>query len=276
VSEWFARHDAAATDVSWRLVWILGGYFVALAAATLVSPRRQREHATSMAGDGVPMVPPLPATAIVPPARTGPVRQAQGGPIRQAQGRPASSAGEAFDYSNYAVQPRWTLLESVLRRCSTYDIQSIPPMSRARFSFSWKTAILRREPDGPDLLGLTRAERHGVFAGRSHLVTDLVTGVPLGTLRSDGAGWEILDAGGTPLVHVAEEKAGLGFICYVAIAREEALCRFTWAMQGLTVASAALDVEFLPGSDGYFDRALAMALAPIVEHKARRASERRR
>jgi hypothetical protein len=68
---------------------------------------------------------------------------------------------------------------------------------------------------------------------------------------------------------------GVGFASYVANVGEQVVCRFTWAMQGLTAASAGLDVEFVSGSDAGFDKALAMALAPILEHKARAAAERR-
>jgi hypothetical protein len=73
---------------------------------------------------------------------------------------------------------------------------------------------------------------------------------------------------------VVDEKAGIGFTSYVALVGERAVCRFTWSLQGLSVASAGLDVEFLPESDVQFDRALAIALAPILEHRARTVAAR--
>jgi hypothetical protein len=251
VLEWFARHDAVSAPVSWRLVWLLGGYLVAVAATRLVSPRRDREQ--SAPTSGAPERIAVPAVVAVP--------------------RTSSSAASVFDHSNYAVKPRQTLLGLLLRHYSVYDIQSIPPTARARFSFSWRTRALRREPDGPDLQALRPAERHGPLRARSYLVIDLATGLPLGTLKPVGSEWEILDAAGTPAARVVEERAGAGFARYVASAGEQAVCRFTWAMLGLSVASAELDVEFLPGCDAFIDRALAMALAPILEHKARRRSE---
>ena len=39
VAEFILRHDAAGMDVSWRLVWILGGFVLVLATSVLVRPR---------------------------------------------------------------------------------------------------------------------------------------------------------------------------------------------------------------------------------------------
>ncbi len=251
--EWFARHDAVSAPVAWRLVWVLGGYLIAVAAAELVSPRRARERDMSEAGSEAPERIPVPTVAAAP--------------------RPASSAASVFDQSTYAVKPRQTLLELFLRHYSVYDIQSVPPSSRARFSFSWKTQVVRREPNGPDLYALRPGERHGLLRARSYLVIDLAGGSPIGTLKPAGAEWEILDATGASVVRVVEERAGAGFARYVASAGDQVLCQYTWAMQGLSVASAALDVEFLPGCDSFVDRAMAIALAPLLEHKGRRKSE---
>ena len=255
-AEWFARHDAAGADVSWRLVWILGGYVLALVAMELVSPRTTRAAASSTPRSTEP--PPVPAS----PSSSAP------------RSVPTSSAGTAFDCTSYAVRPRFTLLGMALRQFSEYDIQSIPPMSRARFSFAWSTGRLRREPDGPDLLVLTPGDRQGLLRARSYSVIDVATGTPIGTLRPSGPDWEILDRSGMLAARVVDEKAGIGFTSYVALAGDRAVCRFTWSLQGLSVASAGLDVEFLPESDAQFDRALAIALAPILEHRARRVSAR--
>jgi hypothetical protein len=255
VAQWFARHDAASTDVTWRLVWILGGYVVAAAASELASPRRRRPSGSEVA---------LPGPAALPASPTP----------TSARAAPASSAATAFDQSSYAVRPRQTLLGLALRRYSEYDIQSIPPMSRARFSFAWSTGRLRREPDGPDLLVLTPGDRLSLLRARSYLVHDAATGTPIGTLRPRGPDWDMLDANGTLAARVVGEKTGIGFRCYVARAGDDVVCRFTWALQGLSVASAGLELEFLRGLDAGFDRALAVALAPILEHRARRAAGR--
>jgi hypothetical protein len=262
VAEWFARHDAASADVGWRLLWVLGGYVVATIAAEFVSPRWQRASTSDGSRGSEADVTRLPPPAVSSPASSLP------------RVLDASQASSVFDQSHYFVKPRVTLVETFLRHYSEYDIQSVPATTRARFSFSWKTGMLRREPEGPDILALRTGDRHGVFAGRSHVVTD-AAGATLGTLQPASPEWVILDASGTTVARVVEDRSGVGLIGYVATVGEHAVCRFTWAMHGLSVASAGLDVEFLPAAEGRLDRALAMALAPVLEHKARRANERR-
>jgi hypothetical protein len=261
VAEWFARHDAASANVAWRLLWILGGYVVATIVAEFVSPRWQRSSTSDISFGSQPDAAPLPPPAVSSQAFLPPVLE-------------ASQASSAFDESHYFVKPRVTLVETFMRHYSEYDIQSVPATTRARFSFSWKSGVLRREPKGPDILTLRAGDRQGVFGGRSHVVTD-ATGATLGTLQPASPEWVILDARGTTVARVVEDRSGVGLIGYAATAGEHAVCRFTWAMHGLSVASAGLDVEFLPAAEGRLDKALAMALAPLLEHKARRANERR-
>ena len=262
VAEWFARHDAASANVGWRLLWVLGGYVVATIVSEFVSPRWQRASASDMSFGSQPDAARLPQTAVPSPAATLP-------PVLE-----ASQAASVFDQSHYFVKPRVTLVETFMRHYTEYDIQSVPATTRARFSFSWKTGLLRREPEGPDILALRAGDRQGVLGGRSHVVTD-ATGATLGALRPASPEWVILDARGTTVARVVEDRSGVGLIGYVATVGEHAVCRFTWAMHGLSVASAGLDVEFLPAAEGRLDKALAMALAPVLEHKARRANERR-
>jgi hypothetical protein len=250
--EWFARHDAVSAPVGWRLLWLLGGYLVAVAATKFVSPRGRRQGTSE--------------AAIEPPERI-PAQTVVAVPRR------SSPAASVFDQSTYTVKPRQTLLELFLRHYSVYDVNSVPPSARGRFSFSWKTQVVRREPGGPELYALKPAERHGALRARSYAVIDLAAGSAVGTLKPVGSEWEILGAAGVPVVRVVAENAGAGFARYVASAGEQVVCRFTWAMHGLSVASAALDVEFLPGCDAYIDRTLAIALAPLLEHKGRRKSE---
>jgi hypothetical protein len=261
VAEWFARHDAASANVGWRLLWVLGGYVVATIVAEFVSPRWERASASDMSVGSQPDTALLPPSSVSSPASFLP-------PVLE-----ASQASSVFDQSQYFVKPRVTLVETFMRHYSEYDIQSVPA-TRSRFSFSWNTGVLRREPEGPDILTLRAGDRQGVFGGRSHVVTD-AAGATLGTLQPSRPEWVILDARGTAAARVVEDRSGVGLIGYVATVGEHAVCRFTWAMHGLSVASAGLDVEFLPAAEGRLDKALAMALAPILEHKARRANERR-
>jgi hypothetical protein len=255
-TEWFAAHEAVAGQASWRLVWILGGSMAAVAISEVLAPRR----------------PDTQAGAAADPDPASPSSLAPAGPLPQPV--PVSSASSAFDYSNYCVKPRRTLLQSMfLRRYPEYDIQTIPPMSRARFSFSWKTGIIRREPNGPDLLTL-EAERQSLLSARAYLVSDAASGASLGTLVSTWPEWEIIGPLGNAIGRIEKVTGDVGLISYAAIVNEEIVCRFTWGMPGYLSHSSELEVEFLRGTHARFERAIMIALAPILEHKARMASER--
>ena len=258
VTEWLARHDAAAAGPSWRLLWIVGGYAVAAAASRFLQSHPHGAEQVSAAAPVTDAAVPAPFPSV--PVETLPTV--------------TSSAASAFPHPSYSVRARQNFVELFLRRYSTYDITSIPPSTQSRFSFSWRNGILRREPNGPDLLAVTRGDRYGMSGGREHRVTDVATGGVVGLLRSVGSDWEIADASGTRLARIVEERSGVGYITYAALMNGQPVCRFTWAMQGLTVASGALDVEFV-SADSPVDRAFAIAVAPVLEHKARRASERR-
>ena len=256
---WFARHDAASDAVSRRLIWILGGYLFATALGALASQRS--EYAAQATGARLPAA----HVAAGPPFSAG--------PAALASHEPASAASQVFDDSSYAIKPRGTLLESLFAHSYTeYDIQTIPPSSRARFSFSWRTGIVRREPNGPDLVALRSPEGQRWFRARAYDVTDLATGSLLGRLSPGGSAWEILDVRGGTIAEVVELTEGAGFARYVARAGDDDLCRFTWGFQGVTVHSAEMEVEFLSASNGRLDRAMAIALGPILEQRARRTS----
>jgi hypothetical protein len=57
---------------------------------------------------------------------------------------------------------------------------------------------------------------------------------------------------------------------------DEEVCKFKWALQGLTVMAAELEVEFERDPRAGLDRGLAIMLAPILEQQARLVSERSR
>jgi hypothetical protein len=257
LTSWFATHDAVATPAAWRLVWLLGGFLAVIAVSEILAPRRQRRAAAGAsaridvaASDASPEVP-LPR-----PARI-------------------SSASSAFDYSNYCVKPRRTFLQSLmLRWYPEYDIQTIPPMSRARFSFSWKTGLIRREPAGPDLVVVEPAECRSLLSARSYAVIDSVSAARLATIVPHGPQWDIVDPVGHSIGRVEKDNEAPGFASYVAIVNDEVVCRFTWGMPGYLSHSSELEVEFLRGTNAPFERAVMIALGPILEHKSRMASER--
>jgi hypothetical protein len=258
VTEWFARHEVVSRAASWPLVWLFAGYLVALVATEFLSPRRA-PVATSEAGGPWP---PEPSPA--PPDRLSPQ------PVW-----PVSSAASVFDDSDYSVRPKWNWLDSIIGGYANYDIQTIPPMSRSRFSFTWSTGMLRREPDGPDLLSLQESKEQ-LLARSSYTVIEVVTAATLGRVKSNDDGWAILDAQDQPVAYVVETADSGGIRTFAAKVGDRDACRYTWLPGGLSIQSAELHVEFPPGSDRFFDRAFAMALAPLIEHEVRKGYRRYR
>jgi hypothetical protein len=256
VAEWVARHDLAAATTDQRVPWIFCGYLVALALAWSFAPSSTAGKTQEFAS--APVSP--------PPELTG-----------APQTFPASSAAAVFDDSNYSVRARMTMLESMfIRRYSNYDICTIPPTSRAQFSFSWRTGILRREPNGPDLLAVVPPRNPGLFRGRQYEVVDAATRENLASLVPRGSDWEIVHPSGSLIARVLQLTAGRGFASYHAMIGDDEVCKFKWALQGLTVLTAELEVEFGRDQRAGLDRGLAMILAPILEQQARLVSERAR
>jgi hypothetical protein len=268
IADWFGRHDAVASDMSWRLVWIFGAYLAVTLVSEWVSPPRSEDEATAAAAGSTPE-PDMPEPDMPEPDMPDlAASPAAAGPV-------VSSAPGVFSDSSYSVRPRRTLLDTMLRQqYGTYDIQSIPPMARAKFSFSSRSGIVRREPDGPDLAAVRADGRTGLVGRHTYAVEDLATGALLGRLVPSGREWDIVHGSGSLVARVREESTGIGPWTYVAVARDREMCRFTWALHGLSINSAEMDVEFLEGWDGRFDRVLAIALAPMIEHRARLARQR--
>jgi hypothetical protein len=255
VQDALERHDVAAAAVHVRLAWVFCGYLAALGFLFFsASPRSSPAAVSSVA-------PVEPAAVAVPASFVPPV---------------PSKAGGVFDDTNYTVRPRMTKLESLfIRKHANYDIQTIPPRSRSRFSFSWTTGVLRQEPSGPALLAVTPARAPGLFTSHAYAIADAATGETLASLVPRGADWEIVDPSGNHIARVLQTQAGSGFARYAAMIGEREACVFRWALNGLTVVSAELEIEF-PRDDTSFDRALAFAIAPILEQQARMTSERSR
>jgi hypothetical protein len=77
------------------------------------------------------------------------------------------------------------------------------------------------------------------------------------------------------MVYVVETADSGGIRTFAAKVGDRDACRYTWLPGGLSVQSAELHVQFPPGSDRLFDRAFAMALAPLIEHEVRKGYHRR-
>jgi hypothetical protein len=181
-----------------------------------------------------------------------------------------------FDQSNYSVRPRMRSLEWWFRQKFTdYDIRSIPASSRGRFSFSWTTGVLRREPAGEEILAVRGREADDWFSKPSYAVIDGSTGSSLASLASRGSDWEILDATGKAIADVIQIPDTTAYCRYVTWVGPHEVCYFTWAQQGWGVSSGELEIEFLAGCNERFDRSLAIALGPLLEEEGRRTSVRR-
>jgi hypothetical protein len=250
ISDWLARYDRAGGTAGSRLTWLLAGYVLAVVLARVLAPE-----------DGI-QPPSDPAARVEQPAPR---------PVVQAPPVVAPAASADFEFDAYSVRPRKPWLELLVWSHAEYQIASIPPMSRARFAFSWSSRTLRRESDGADLLSV-RARRNGLFGRRSYEVSDARSGSPMGTLVPNGSDWEIRDASDATLARVLETEKGYASARYVARADGQDICRFVWGFLGLSAMSAELQIEFLPGAERRVSKAMAIVLGPILEDRARRAS----
>ena len=82
------------------------------------------------------------------------------------------------------------------------------------------------------------------------------------------------DASDATLARVVETEKGYASARYVAQADGKEICRFVWGFLGLSVLSAELQIEFLPGAERRVSKAMAIVLGPrkILEDGASRAS----
>jgi hypothetical protein len=251
IVDWLGQLDAAIGTFSVHLVWLFAGSLaiLALASATMGTPPR-----SSSTGTRTPPV--------VVPAAIG------AAPV-QPQSVPLGSTD--FDRSDYAIRPRRAWLEAFVWRHAEYDIESIPPATRARFAFSWTTRTIDRAADGQALFAIRAQGGGGLLGGQSYDVIDARTGAAIGALVPVASDWELRDERGSVVAHVLEIEKAAGRARFVVKRGEQEIARFVWGFTGMTVASAELQIEFLPGADARV-RILAIALAPILEHRARRAS----
>ena len=261
VADWLARYDLARGSLGTRLLWLLAGYGLALVLSVALVRRRESsvDEPVSMPVDDEHGVAPEPG-----PESTHPVVS------------PTPMASPDFQDSLYSVRPRNPWLGIFLWRYPAYEIASIPPRSRERFSLSWSwtTGVIRRDADGMDLVSIAISRSGGLIGRRAYALTDARTGAAIGTLSPVGSDWEVRDASGQPLAHVLEIEAGAGRARFVASAGAREICRFVWGFAGHTAASAEVQVEFMPGAEARIHKALAIVLGAVLEHRARGVSRR--
>ena len=248
---WISRHDAVAWSMTPRLAALFAGYVIALVVARYLTPSPVAAAVSA---------PPAP---FLTPASTTPTPMA---------GIPPLIPGglEHFDEPFYVLRLRggWSTAGLMLGRSFIdYTIQAIPPRSRSEFSFSWATGVLRRAPAGPELFRLQAAERHDLLK-RAYIVSD-PAGAAIGKLVPQGDDWQIADGQGQVIAEVLQSSASFQQTVYTLAAGGQELCRLT-AVMGATAASAEVQIEFLPAAVGRLNRSLAIALAPLVEERARR------
>lgn len=262
---WFGRHDLAATTASFYLLIVVAGYVV----VCIVSTSRSTSSTQPVAG----------TETLTPSASALPVALAAGAPPPERQVRaasmpsPRSTAASVLPSPMYSVRPRIEWLEFLSGRHWEYVFDTVPPTTGGQLSFSWRTGVLRSEPHGPELLRISPATRPGRFMTGDYSVQDGGTGQDLGRMARRASDWELLDAGQT-LAYVLEVRAAAGSATYAIRAAGQDVCRASWVKHGLTIHSAELLIEFLPGADLQLDRSLVMAIAPILEQQARLKSER--
>ena len=259
LSLWMTTHEGAAGPTSQRLVWTCAGYVFAAVVAAL-SP------ATEIS----------PAELQIDVERPGPSMPAFANVTVNAQTRDTVSyvpdTSAVFDESQYSVHPRLTLIEGLFTRtCNDFEIRCIPHTTRKWFSFSWSDGLLRQHPALKDLAKITPADSPGLFWERQYEVVEPATGQILARFVPRGEDWEITDRSDVLIARVLRDSKH-GIVKFRAMIGEGEAVRFKWALAGLSVYSAQLEVEFLTPPNEQprsLDRVLAIAIAPILEQRVR-------
>jgi hypothetical protein len=257
-AEWFTTHEGAAGPTTRRLVWTSAGYIFAAVVAALspateipiadVSGAAQRPPASTRTGAGISHV------AVT------------------------SDASASFDASQYSVRPRMTPIEAWLtRKCTEFEVRCIPHTSRKWFSFSWTNGVLTQQPEGKDLAKIIPPRSPGLFRDRKYDVVDAAAGHTIARFVPRGQDWEITDPSDALIARVLRDNSR-SIVTFRAMIGEAEVVRFKWALAGLSVHSAELEVEFVPaaatGDQRSLDRLLAIAIAPILEQRLRVQHER--
>jgi hypothetical protein len=257
VLAWVTRYDAAGATVTGRLPWLFAASVLAVLLLWVMLPQTDANAEGELANEV--FLPPANEPPPAPNARFGP----ESGPPAQ----------DIFDDTAYSVRPRWGLFGPLAWSPSEYDIVSIPPIARGRFSFSWNTGTVQREPSGIPVLSVQQRSKDTVFDRRSYEVLDAGGNGPVGDPLPVSSDWEMRDTLGTTFARVSAVEEGAGRALYTVRTDGEDTVRFVWGFLGWTVLSAELQIEFLPAATAR-TRALCIALAPILERRARLASHR--
>lgn len=253
-AEWITTHEGAAGPTTQRLVWTSAGYIVAAVVAAL-----------------------SPATEIAIAEVSGGAEPSAASTQTGADISPVTVTPDVFDESQYSVHPRMTLIEAwFTRKCTDFEIRCIPHTSRKWFSFSWTNGLLKQQPAGNDLAKIVPPRSPGLFWDRKYEVVDAGTGHSIARFVPRGQDWEITDPSDALIARVLRDSSR-GLVKFRAMIGEREVVRFKWALAGLSVYSAQLEIEFLTSPTQQqcsLDRLLAITIAPILEQRARVVAER--
>ena len=251
---WIQRHDGVARSMLPILTALVTVYVVTWLAAYVTSATSPVAAVASPA----PAIPAVAQMSVAPPL-------AQIPPVLRSGPTP-------FDQRFYVLRfrPGWRMAGLLFgRSVIEYTLQTIPPTSGVEFSFSWATGVLRRASGGPEIFRLRAAERHDLLK-RTYVVSDAMTGAAIGKLLPHADDWQIVGPDERLVADVVRASASFQQTIWIISTGGEEWCRLV-AVMGATAASAEVQIEFLPPSDGRLDRTLAVALMPLLEERARRS-----
>ena len=256
LADWMSAHDASGRPTTQWLASTSFGYLMAAAVTALSAKSWTDVPAGTTAIAAPPVVLEKPVSIPHLPVK--------------------SDASSSIDDSVYSVHPRMTLLEAWLtRKCTKYEIRSIPHTSRKWFTYSWTDGLLKQHPEGKHLAKIVPPSSPGLFWDRKYEVVD-ATGHTIARFSPRGQDWEITDPSDALIARVLRETSR-DIVKFRAMIGETEVARFKWALAGLTAASAELEVEFLPSANAghpSLDRLLVIAIAPILEQRSRLIAER--
>ncbi len=247
-----------ASTLLYRFQWILGGYVLAALALSYRQPSLLEREPESIPGSPASTMDAVVFAGMAPAASAV----------------ESSTLAAVFNASEYRIRLRTHWIVAAFRIGDLdYDITPIPARpGDSGFFFSGHDRVLRRASDGRSLLTVRPAG--GVWSLKTSYEVGDPSGGVVGILERDGGDWHVLDRFRRPLAQVQEVETRKGYFRYVMHVNSVEVCRFTWAMQGLGVWTAEMDVEFADAGTRRIDPAYAMALAPILEAKIRRTSQR--
>src|SRR5688572_24225295 len=245
-----------ATTLLFRFQLLFAGYVIAAAAAwTPGSPSPVEAAAQSGASLSVRLSTPA---AIAAPASPAAVAV-------------SPAVISLFNAPEYQVRLRTHWLMAAFR-IGPLEYEIAPAGRTAddtRVSFSLPDGVLRRTSTGETLLTV-KPESGGWSLNPVYVIAE-PSGAVIGRLERDGRDWNVVDQNRRTIAQVEEVETRKGYFRYCMRANGTDVCRFTWAMHGLGVWTAAMDVEFAAAAP--LPPVYAIALAPILEGKARRTSQ---